>query len=1476
MKRFIVVVFVIIISSSLAFSQSEKLTSLYDFHNPSGLSKITKSLKSGIPQFQNSKGYPWTVQFTIPLDSFGSSAGAETDGTYIYVTKWNDSIIWKFNLSGTILDTFSIPGVIGLRDLAYDGQYFYGGAAGSVIYKMNFTSKTLVGTINSTLQTVRSICWVAATNSFWVGNWDTDKFVHISSTGTYIDSISAVTLGITGIYGTAYDTITPGGPYLWATNANGLNVEITQIKVSTGLQTGIVIEVDNQIGSAPPGSGGGLFIEPNLITGTTTIGGVLQNDKFYAYDLASAIPDTFDIGVVEMLSPMTNYGLTNSELVTIVVRNHGSSAVSPYGISYTINNGTPVAQTITDTLQALERDTITFITSANLSYLGTYSFDLKTLLASDMDHSNDSFAISVTHLPPINTFPYIQSWENGFDGWINSSNDVLDWTILSGSTPSGNTGPTNAYDGTNYIYTEMSGPTVGDSALIYAPFDFTNMSMPKIKFHYHMYGSTMGTLYMDLFNGSTWTYGVWSKTGDQGNVWKVDSIDLTLYAGLPFLKVQFRSVCGSNWASDIAIDKIEIYQPPMADAGITYISTPTSSGSYNVNVVIKNFDVDTLSSALINWSVNSVIQTPYSWTGSLGQNDTDSIIALIGAFNFTGGQYEIIVWTSNPNGLGDSDNSNDTLSVSTYIAGVVSTFPYCESFENNFGDWVQSSVDSLDWTRRSGGTPTNNTGPSSAYDGSYYLFIETSSPASVGDIAYVDAQFDFSSIAAPVLSFWYNMNGNGMGTLHLDVKNDTVWHNDVWSLSGNQGNTWYLANVPLAQFNGASNIIIRFRGEVGDTASSAGPVYRSDMAIDQICVVGLPAIDVGIIDFISPVSECGLGNESVTVQITNFGADTLNSIPVSYSINNATPIVETFTGTLLSLDTVQFTFTTQASVGNTGSYNFKAFTSLSGDTIKNNDTLVHSITNVYSISEDTIDFENPNTIIDTMIIETNVESKLSIDSIAANTGIYGVYMTGNSNASFITPSGGNEWTINDEYSSRASFCINASSLSYLRLKFDLKQTFSHNRAYSNFRVLINGSQISNTYRPNDETADPFVTEIIDLNSYAGTSFQLTFEARNKYDSAHDGSGGIGDNAFIDNVILYIPPPYDAQVLDITGLESACGLGNEDVSIVINNYGTSAISNLPVSFIVDGGVTILESVSGPINPDDTITYTFTAKANLSIAGTHDIVAFSSLANDADNNNDTAKFSLTTIVPEIPPYTMGFESNEDLSGWGIFNPNNDNKRWTYSTSGQNPNTGVGYAYYPYHSSNNADDWLITTCIELVSGKTYAIKFFYKVRDSLQSEKLELKMGDAQNVTAMTTNVIDLGSIDNKSYELSISTITVPTSGIYYFGWHAYSDADMYNIYIDDFSIDESVSINEYGNNNLNVNIYPVPAKEILNVVSESGKINTLKVFNTMGQCVFNKSVNSSYYQINTSNLAKGVYYIQIETPKGNKTMMFNIVE
>ncbi len=99
------------------------------------------------------------------------------------------------------------------------------------------------------------------------------------------------------------------------------------------------------------------------------------------------------------------------------------------------------------------------------------------------------------------------------------------------------------------------------------------------------------------------------------------------------------------------------------DAGITALVSPVkpfAAGNQTVGVTIKNFGNNALTSAVINWSVNGVMQTPYNYSGNIAFNTTAT--ANIGTVNFvTDSAFAIKAWTTMPNNSTDLNNSNDTI-----------------------------------------------------------------------------------------------------------------------------------------------------------------------------------------------------------------------------------------------------------------------------------------------------------------------------------------------------------------------------------------------------------------------------------------------------------------------------------------------------------------------------------------------------------------------------------------------------------------------------------------------------------------------------------------------------------------------------------------------------------------------------------------------------------------------------------------------
>jgi len=105
---------------------------------------------------------------------------------------------------------------------------------------------------------------------------------------------------------------------------------------------------------------------------------------------------TNDVGVTNITSPVTGL-LTNSETITVSVRNYGINDISDPQIQYTINGGAAVTQNLGSTLLAQTTESFTFTTTADLSAVGDYVICAQTNLGADSNGANDEFCKTVTN-----------------------------------------------------------------------------------------------------------------------------------------------------------------------------------------------------------------------------------------------------------------------------------------------------------------------------------------------------------------------------------------------------------------------------------------------------------------------------------------------------------------------------------------------------------------------------------------------------------------------------------------------------------------------------------------------------------------------------------------------------------------------------------------------------------------------------------------------------------------------------------------------------------------------------------------------------------------------------------------------------------------------------------------------------------------------------------------------------------------------
>ncbi len=118
-------------------------------------------------------------------------------------------------------------------------------------------------------------------------------------------------------------------------------------------------------------------------------------------------------------------------------------------------------------------------------------------------------------------------------------------------------------------------------------------------------------------------------------------------------------------------------------------------------------------------------------------------------------------------------------------------------------------------------------------------------------------------------------------------------------------------------------------------------------------------------------------------------------------------------------------------------------------------------------------------------------------------------------------------------------------------------------------------------------------------------------------------------------------PNDIGVTAMLSPSSGTNLTNtEIVEISISNFGTNAITNPSVSYQMNGGMVHTETVSATIPSGSTINHSFGTTQDLSSTGAYDFVAWTSLAADTVNNNDTL---ITTVNHTSPVYCSASSNN-----------------------------------------------------------------------------------------------------------------------------------------------------------------------------------------------------------------------------------------
>ncbi|MDC1452418.1 T9SS type A sorting domain-containing protein [Vicingaceae bacterium] len=1065
-------------------------------------------------------------------------------------------------------------------------------------------------------------------------------------------------------------------------------------------------------------------------------------------------------------------------------------------------------------------------------------------------------------------------------------------------------------------------PWNDDTYLSSTNFDASLASVVILEFDHYYRTIGTGTGELQIYNGTNWVTDTFFTVNTDPTVSFITThevIDISQYVvGISNAQIRFRYT-DPGWGWYWILDNVIVFQPVPDDAAVVSVdSLPVSACSLDSNETITasvvNFGSTVIRNIPIRYSINGGAIVPETIIDSIIPGDTLQYSFATKANLSAAGSYNIVVYSAI---RGDNNNVNDSAFFTTTLNPAITSYPYSEGFESGNGAWVSGGVNST-WAV---GIPSGTIINSAANGLNAYVTNPTGDYLN-GDASFVLSPcFDFSSLNAPQIkmNIWYDSESSWDGAVLQMTINDGI----TWTQVGAFGNpnNWYNDNtingLQAAGFSGAGWTIAGGLGSGGwllaehDLPSSAnepsvrfrvfhgtdGSVTRDGFAFDDIIIQDAPAIDVGITSFTSPVSGCGLGAaDSVCVTMINYGSSPAVNIPVAYEFSSQ-QFTDTAFITLNPGDSTTFCFSSTINVSINGTYNIKSYSMAAGDGNALNDTANFTFDHLPLISNFPYieGFENGSG----GWISSGINNSWSIgvpngsviNTAAGGFGAWVTNLTGNHN--------------NNENSFIESPCLDLSSLTvdpilYFSLTYDTESCcdegwvdYSTDGGNTWSRLIDNGgalewyNDLGNQWWDGTSSggAGVWVNAENELDGLAGqASVKIRFGFSSDGSVAREGVG-------IDNVRIDLPPRSDVGAIALTSPVTGCGLSSSDsVRVQIQNFGADTLTSTPVSYELNGGAAVTETITTTVLPGATLSYTFTSTlVNLSVPGNYSFKVYTGAALDGNPLNDTITATIASIPIATFPYSEGFETSN--GGWTTSGAASS---WAWGTpagsviSSAATGTGAWVTNLSGFYNNRETSYVESPCFDL-SAQTMDPVLRFSLTFDTESCCDEGWVDVSTDGGVTWTKSIDLGGAQNWYNDLgnqwwdganvsgsgiwdSTSNILTGVAGFpsvkFRFAFSSDGSAVREGFGVDNVSLDMPVSIHDASpEEGIVFSLYPNPTKEEFTLVAPTTKESlTIEILDTKGQLVYRKeipAISARIHKIDISSIANGIYFVKINS-------------
>lgn len=421
-------------------------------------------------------------------------------------------------------------------------------------------------------------------------------------------------------------------------------------------------------------------------------------------------------------------------------------------------------------------------------------------------------------------------------------------------------------------------------------------------------------------------------------------------------------------------------------------------------------------------------------------------------------------------------------------------------------------------------------------------------------------------------------------------------------------------------------------------------------------------------------------------------------------------------------------------------------------------------------------------------------------------------------------------------------------------------------------------------------------------------------------------------------VITDPYNNDLGVIEISNPVDGTPLSAaENVTLAIMNMGLNPQTGFDVTYVLNGGTPVTETFAGTLNPGESYSLDFTATEDFSNAGIYSFDVYTSLSGDENASNDgflqdvvimntipvkrvlheafTANWCVpcasanpvfdALITHNSADFLSANHANATVIKHQVFGDAYETADCQTRTDYYGDITGIpdmkvegANDYHPLNYSQALfDDYKsVIPYFDIQAEHSFAgdvisvdvtVTPFYNlvgmvrvaviegtttgnVGSNGETEFYHVLMKYLPDANGTSVN-LTAGNVWNQSFSYDMSTTNYEETGGSDLNVVVFLQDDSNKLVHNSTYSVLQVSVNNLVNNQL-VGIFPNPSNGIVNI--KNAENTSLKVYNLLGECVYQTEIQNSFSTIDLSNYSKGSYLIRVEGNDNSITKMMVI--